>query len=407
VRITAKQIASQLNSTPPPVPSGPASAGTQAQGATAKTGLLTQAASQARSQAAVAAALQNTVNRTSSALSKITSSAPAPLVKQRLFAHPNRAASYAAGGAQQLLTEGQLISNFDNYFSDALHLQKNQYTMAPLKTGAIVVAGTILGRIGGPGVTLAPHLLFQIQPAGKNAPQIDPKPILDGWKLLQATAVYRANNQDPFFGPSAKNATIGQVLLMSKDQLSARVLSDPHVKVYACGQRDIEAGLVDRRILATVEFLSGSGFDPTVSGLVCGHSLSGASGTDAAGATGSSVDISQINGIPVLGHQGTGSITDLAVRSLLTLQGAMQPNQIISLMSYKGQTNTLALPDHADRLQVTFTPLFGQNKKLSEQIASALKPHQWIDLIKRIGQIPEPTVSTAPSKFAIHVGTSG
>ena len=31
-----------------------------------------------------------------------------------------------------------------------------------------------------------------VQPAGKDAPQIDPKPILDGWKLLEATAVYRA-----------------------------------------------------------------------------------------------------------------------------------------------------------------------------------------------------------------------
>ena len=43
-------------------------------------------------------------------------------------------------------------------------------------------------------------------------------------------------------------------------------------------------------------------------------------------------------------------------------------------MSYKGQTNTLALPDHANRIQVTYTPLFGQNKKLSAQIASLLPP---------------------------------
>ena len=39
-----------------------------------------------------------------------------------------------------------------------------------------------------------------IQPAGKDAPQIDPKPILDGWKLLEATAVYRAAGVDPFYG---------------------------------------------------------------------------------------------------------------------------------------------------------------------------------------------------------------
>ena len=66
-----------------------------------------------------------------------------------------------------------------------------------------------------------------IQPAGKNAPQIDPKPILDGWKLLEATAVYRAAGVDPFYGPGAKNPTIGQVLLMSKQQLTNRVLVRP------------------------------------------------------------------------------------------------------------------------------------------------------------------------------------
>ena len=39
-------------------------------------------------------------------------------------------------------------ASFDNYFSDVLHLAKNQYTLEPLKAGSIVVAGTILGRLG-------------------------------------------------------------------------------------------------------------------------------------------------------------------------------------------------------------------------------------------------------------------
>ena len=86
-----------------------------------------------------------------------------------------------------------------------------------------------------------------VQPAGKDTPQIDPKPILDGWKLLEATAVYRAAGVDPFYGPGAKNPSIGQVLLMSKQQLTNRILSDPHVQIYACGKRDIQAGLIDRR----------------------------------------------------------------------------------------------------------------------------------------------------------------
>ncbi len=83
----------------------------------------------------------------------------------------------------------------------------------------------------------------------------------------------------------------------------------------------------------------------------------------------------------------------------------MAPDQIISLMSYKGQPITLALPDHANRIQVTFTPLFGTNKKLSGELKQILQPKQWIQLINRIGQIPEPVVPTAPSKYAIRSGT--
>ena len=42
----------------------------------------------------------------------------------------------------------------------------------------------------------AAHLDFSIRPAGKGAPRIDPKPILDGWKLLEATAIYRASGRN-------------------------------------------------------------------------------------------------------------------------------------------------------------------------------------------------------------------
>ena len=243
-----------------------------------------------------------------------------------------------------------------------------------------------------------------VRPAGKNAPYIDPKPILDGWKLLEATAVYRAAGKNPFWGPGAKNPTVGQVLLMSKEQLTTRVLEDPHVQMYACGRRDIEAGLIDRRILGVIEFLSASGLDPTVSGLECGHSLSGSTGVDAAGATGASVDISQVNNIPIKGDQGPGSITDITIRRLLTLQGIFKPSAIVSKMSYKGQSNTLSLPDHANRIQISYTPVFGQNKKLSAQIASLLDANQWNQLINHISKIPEPVVPIAPSKYAIKLG---
>jgi hypothetical protein len=385
VRITAADLARELSAPIVPRPSAPATAG--GQGAPALP----------RVPAAKAAPISLPVTPAA----PDSSALPAPLVKERLFADPSRPNSYAAGGMLQLRNTSSQIANFQNYFSDVLHLARNQYTLQPLKAGAIVVAGTIIGRVAGPDATTASHITFMIQPAGRNAPQIDPKPILDGWKLLEATAVYRAAGVDPFFGPGAKNPTVGQILLMSKEQLTNRILSDSRVEIYSCGRRDIEAGLVDRRILATIEFLSASGLKPYVSGLVCGHSITGSGGVDAAGATGSSVDIAKINDVPILGHQGPGSITDITIRRLLTLQGALKPDQIISTMSYKSQPNTLALRDHADRIQVAFTPLFGQNKKLSNQIKTILQPGQWIQLINRISQIPEPIVSIAPSQYAI------
>ena len=399
VKITAADIAKELSVPKVAKPSAPASAGAQTPSATPTAKQAAKTVSKSAKGASVT--LPSTAAPRAAAAPPAAS--PPAVVKERLFAYPSRPASYAAGGQLQLQDTTAQISNFHNYFSDVLHLGKNQYTLKPLKAGAIVVAGTILGRLGGPSRTTASHLLFMVQAAGKGAPKIDPKPILDGWKLLQATAVYRANGVDPFYGPGAKNATVGQVLLESKEQLTNRILVDPHVHVYTCGRRDIQAGLIDRRVLAAIEFLSASGLDPTISGLQCGHSLTGSTGTDAAGATGSSVDISKINGIPILGHQGSGSIADITIRRLLTLQGGLKPDQIVSLMTFKGQSNTLALPDHTNRVQVVYTPLYGQNKKLSREIKAILKPGQWVQLISRISQIPEPTVPTAPSKYAIRV----
>ena len=42
----------------------------------------------------------------------------------------------------------------------------------------------------------------------------------------------------------------------------------------------------------------------------------------------------------------------------------MKPHQIITLMTYPGTDNTLALPDHDDHIHVGFHPLFGDNGKL-------------------------------------------
>ncbi len=382
VQASPQQLAKQLIQPALPAPKQAASAGAQQSAAPVST-------TQATAQVKQAVSLGSTTQAAAPA-------APAPEVsevKQRLFAYPSRPASFAAGGKLQLQSAQLEISDFSDYFSDVLHLPKNQYTLARLQAGAVVLAGTILGRVGPTSGGTASHMSFRIQPAGRGAPLIDPKPVLDGWKLLEATAVYRASGIDPFFGPGAKNPMIGQILLMSKEQLQARVLQDPNVQMDVCERRAIEAGQTDRRVLAAVEFLAASGLDPTISGITCATGTNPISGT--------SVNITRINNIPVAGHQGTGSLADLAIRRLVTLQGALAPDQIISATSLSGQPSTLALPDHQDRIEITYTPQFGANKKLSEQVATILQPGQWIDLINRISQIAEPSVPTTPSKYAL------
>ena len=59
----------------------------------------------------------------------------------------------------------------------------------------------MLGRVGARPEERDPYVRFEVRPAGKGAPRIDPKPILDGWKLLESTAVYRAPDTGPLVGP--------------------------------------------------------------------------------------------------------------------------------------------------------------------------------------------------------------
>jgi murein DD-endopeptidase MepM/ murein hydrolase activator NlpD len=324
--------------------------------------------------------------------------------KERLFAAPKRPASFKAGGRDQLMSTGVAPKGkLDRYIVEGFGLDPEEVVLRKLKVGSQVVGGTVLGRIGENEAGLAPHMLFEIRPAGRGAPRIDPKPILDGWKLLESTAIYRAKGKNPFFGRDARNPSIGQILLMSKSELERRVVRNPRVEIYECGKRDIQGGRIDRRVLATLEFLAGSGLRPTVTSLQCGHSTYTASGNVSHHSTGSAVDIARINGTPILGNQGKGSITDITIRRLLTLQGTMKPAQIISLMTYDGTDNTISMGDHHDHIHVGFTPQFKGDARLGKQLDAVLKPGQWIKLVDRLGQIDNPTVRLKPSKHALTV----
>ncbi|MDQ3740761.1 MAG: lytic murein transglycosylase, partial [Actinomycetota bacterium] len=321
--------------------------------------------------------------------------------KERLFAEPERPRAFKAGGAQQVgvpVPKGR-----DEYVEELLHLRPSQVTWKRLQPGAKVIAGTVLGHVGETSSTRAPHALFEIRPAGRGAPRIDPKPILDGWELLESTAIYRAKGKNPFFGADAKAPTIGQILLMSKESLQKRVLGNPHVSLYETGRLQIRAGQVDRRVLALLEYLAANGVRPGVTSLVRPGSIT-TSGNLSHHSTGTAVDIATLNGIPVLGHQGSGSITDIAVRRILTLQGAMRPDQIITLMEYPGQSNTLAMGDHHDHIHVGYRPVGDTGGGgLGKFAGAVLKPGQWLKLIDRIGEIENPVVRKRPSKAALKV----
>jgi len=267
-----------------------------------------------------------------------------------------------------------------------------------LRVGSKVIAGTVLARIGAGDAEIDPHVNFSIRPAGRGAPEIDPKPILDGWKLLEATAIYRANGKNPL----ARDLSGAGVLLLSKEELEKRVLADEALEIYECGRQDIATGQIDRRVLAMLEYLVSKGYNLTITSLKCGHSIMSASGYVSEHSTGDAVDIAVIDGVPVTGHQGPGTLTDELIRNVLQLQGTMHPHQVISLEDLPGETS-FALPDHYDHVHVGYHPLSGP---FDQQFNALLKPDQWQRLTDRLGEIENPQVETAPSPFSLPDGKS-
>jgi len=381
-----------------PRPSGPATAGTKQ----------SPASSAGEGSGISGLSLEGTPGLGSGASAPAESTSTAlPAASAPAASAPAAAAPAAAAPAAPAAAAPPTPSATPNVFRAG----PNDVYLRPLRRGVAVIAGTVLGHVGaGQGVAPGnpsgqPHMLFQIRPAGVGAPLIDPKPILDGWVQLENSSIFRANGANPFLTSAP---TPGQVLLESKQQLEQQVLANPGIDIYECGRQDIQTGQIDRRVLATLEFLEVSGLKPTVSALKCGHSDLTTEGNVSGYSTGDAADISQINGIPVLGHQGPGSITDTTIRKLLTLQGSMKPHQIISLMSYPGTDNTLAMADHYNHIHIGFKPLFNPSATLAGAFSSAITPGEWIKLIARLGEIPDPTVASGPSAASIpdHPGSA-
>ncbi|MFI4993164.1 MAG: hypothetical protein ACHQCH_06070 [Solirubrobacterales bacterium] len=296
-----------------------------------------------------------------------------------------------------------------------LHLSSEDVYLHPLSAGVQVLAGTVLGHVGpatsaqGSLSAPGPHMLFQIRPAGAGAPLIDPKPVLDGWVALENTSIFRAKGANPF---PRNTPAAGQVLLESKGQLEQLLLGDAGVHLSACGRHDVQTGQVGRRVLAMLEFLSVSALRPAVSSLQCSRGTGATAANAAESTAGDTVEITAVNGMAIATHQGRGSIAEATIRKLLGLQGTMKPSQIAGPVSYPGAPSTLAARRRGDSIHVAFAPLGLESrppgggsdprKARSAGIFSvAITPGQWVQLIARLGEIPNPKVGSGPSAAAI------
>jgi hypothetical protein len=312
--------------------------------------------------------------------------------KVRLFAHPGNpdARASAAVRAARLARASRTPSRL------------------PLRSGAGVASGTVLGRVRVPHGAHSGHLRFAVRPAGDRG-TIEPGPILANWAQLQAALHPQ--------GATAANALLGatasDVFLHSKAELQRAVLADPGITLSACGRRDVAGGKVDRRLLAVLAFLSRSALTPTV-GARCAQPVGSGSA-----ATLDALDITAINGSPIAHHQGAGSITDLTIRTLLTLPGEFVPHQIVSLMRYPGAANTDAVSSAWDHIRVEFPPAeagtalrpaatgnahsaqSGGSAPAPRVTATTLSSTQWDQLLTRAGALPAPSVRTKPSSAAI------
>ena len=196
--------------------------------------------------------------------------------------------------------------------------------------------------------------------------------------------------------------SIGQILLLPKPLLEKRVLSDERIEIYAGGRDDIRSGQIDRRVLATLAYLAESGLEPTVTCLKSGHGFLTASGNVSEHSSGNAVDIAAINGVPILGHQEAGGITDQSRPPADAPAGhdAPAPDHLAARLRPEHARDGRPRRPHPRRLPARCS---APTRKLGQQALAVLKPGQWSTCIDRLGEIENPVVPTKPSKYAIPV----
>jgi murein DD-endopeptidase MepM/ murein hydrolase activator NlpD len=324
-------------------------------------------------------------------------SAPLDGGKTRVYAHPGNPDALAAARLK----------------AQVARLKATAPGWMKLVRGSVVAQGTVLGHLGSDGESPDATLRFAIRPAGSRS-AVDPLPILTNWKQL-AIALHPQGAKD---GPVLAGATASDAFLLSKSELQSAVLGDPGIKLGKCDREQVVAGKVGSRTLALLVFLSRSGLKPTVGELRCGRAIYAASGLTTSFPAPGTIDIAAINGIPIAGHQGAGTITDIAIRTLLTIPSQFAPKRIVSLMKYPGAPSTIAAADYSSYIKIELADkahgasvskaavVNAKSAATSKTTAPGatdvvLSTSEWQRLVGQIGVLPSPKLSSKPSASSI------
>ncbi|MGH2879481.1 MAG: lytic murein transglycosylase [Solirubrobacteraceae bacterium] len=317
--------------------------------------------------------------------------------KVRVFAHPGNPDAVAAKRLREQEAQNKALAA----------------GWAVLQRGALVSQGTVLGHLSGGGQGSQATLRFSIRPAGAQSP-VDPRPILENWRQLSSSLHPRGSKA----GAVLAGATAANAFQLSSGDLERAVLADPGIQMGACDRSQVAAGKVDPHALALLVFLSRSGLKPTVGELRCGVALNTPTGVQTVFPAAGTLDIAAINGVPIGGHQGAGTITDVTIRTLLTIKHHYAPKRIVSLMSYPGAPSTIAAGDHSTFIGLEVPTVssagpsaghVGAKSAVARAAASkathpgslSLDTFEWQRLVDQIASIQQPKVAVAPSASAI------
>ncbi|HEY5332698.1 MAG TPA: lytic murein transglycosylase, partial [Solirubrobacterales bacterium] len=148
--------------------------------------------------------------------------------------------------------------------------------------GTSVSAGDALGEVGEAG------LGFSVEPDASAA--IDPSELLEIWKRGGVGAIYGADAATA----SAESKSV-RALLMSAAALRREVLADPDLEFPACVRKAVDAGELQRQVLAALEYLTGRGYEVGVAASTCERG------------SGFALEIATVDGESVSAGQGSGS----------------------------------------------------------------------------------------------------